>query len=111
MCFESAADAELWSLPSRGAWIETECRLTEAENQVMSLPSRGAWIETGSYAPVMVISSRRSPHGERGLKRRGGGRLFGKASLPSRGAWIETACGRESQHRPRLVAPLTGSVD
>ena len=56
----------------------------------MSLPARGAWIEMLHISSNPLICSRRSPHGERGLK-------FAsmccvatsKSSLPARGAWIE----------------------
>jgi len=55
-----------------------------------SLPSRGAWIEIRGQMLSSPYLSRRSPHGERGLK--SGPRGFGRPdtqSLPSRGAWIE----------------------
>ena len=37
--------ADVRSLPTRGAWIETKGRKIE-NNEYMSLPTRGAWIET-----------------------------------------------------------------
>ena len=58
-----------------------------------------------------MLKTRRSPHGERGLK------LLGLLSfsavilsLPPRGAWIEIWVKIPSLHG-HLVAPPTGSVD
>jgi len=34
------------SLPTRGAWIETQCLICHLCPDVKSLPTRGAWIET-----------------------------------------------------------------
>ena len=53
-----------------------------------SLPSRGAWIEISIFMFPLWLMSRRSPHGERGLKFRVG-------------QGVEAV----------RVAPLTGSVD
>ena len=57
------------------------------------------------------METRRSPHGERGLKLRGYHKMDNPiTSLPSRGAWIEILnlyCPQNSKN----VAPLTGSVD
>jgi len=80
-------------------------------NLMTSLPSRGAWIETSRMFTARPDASRRSPHGERGLKLVGNA-LIGKGnqSLPSRGAWIETV--QLHYFCPTgVVAPLTGSVD
>ena len=53
----------------------------------------------------------RTPHGVRGLKYRGGGRVTaGVRSHPTRGAWIEIHTGREPTER-KQVAPHTGCVD
>ena len=60
---------------------------------------------------MLETSSRRSPHGERGLKYVEEvlpGDTF--SSLPSRGAWIEIQAVSLLRRRV-LVAPLTGSVD
>jgi len=78
---------------------------------VESLPSPGAWIETEAEQKAAEASSGRSPHRERGLKP--GSWLVGtrqRGSLPSPGAWIETQILRPNQNHPH-VAPLTGSVD
>ena len=80
-----------WSLPSRGAWIETPsygmgstayvsrsphgerglklCPLRATRSAIPSLPSRGAWIETPAKKGGFSPGGSRSPHGERGLKR------------------------------------------
>ena len=107
----SEREAESWSLPPRGAWIE----ISEEERTGFiesSLPPRGAWIEIRFWQKMAGCSARRSPRGERGLKcRRHHPRMdekrrsprgerglkyvgFGKLgcelmSLPPRGAWIE----------------------
>ena len=60
--------------------------------QVLSLPPRGAWIEILSRLSVRRDVIGRSPHGERGLKLCL--TLYQKLmvmSLPPRGAWIEIA--------------------
>jgi len=82
-----------WSLPSRGAWIETP-RTEEPKRLISRSPhgERGLKHPSNQFRPGVW---RRSPHGERGLKLR-----LTLAddleiwSLPSRGAWIETACRR-----------------
>ena len=78
---------------------------------IWSLPSRGAWIEIFCFCQSSNPWIRRSLHGERGLK------FIGKKenlreclSLPSRGAWIEIAMNRISEEE-YAVAPFTGSVD
>ena len=82
--------AQIESLPSRGAWIEMGCTMSNRDNlgtvaplagsvdrnglQVehipaipTSLPSRGAWIEiTKVQCPASTQARRRSPRGERG---------------------------------------------
>ncbi len=77
------------SLPTRGAWIEILWYLSNAP-PVPSLPTRGAWIEIFSSGNLSSTLTRRSPHGERGLKFRSDkpqAKPF--RSLPTRGAWIE----------------------
>ena len=77
----------------------------------LSLPSRGAWIEIVSELTGEQKETRRSPHGERGLKLGLVKLLLGDtSSLPSRGAWIEICKIYENDELVR-VAPLTGSVD
>ena len=78
---------------------------------IWSLPSRGAWIEIFCFCQSSNPWIRRSLHGERGLK------FIGKKenlreclSLPSRGAWIEILSHTASD-RAVCVAPFTGSVD
>ncbi len=78
------------SLPTRGAWIEI-CLPIQSTAGFLSLPTRGAWIEIFLFSLLFVPVTRRSPHGERGLK------SFVplcpcsqcSGSLPTRGAWIE----------------------
>ena len=118
------------SLPTRGAWIETESLegLAEASE---SLPTRGAWIETekgnindligegrspqgerglkldGNFGDIAVVS--RSPQGERGLKH--AKRMVFRCrhrSLPTRGAWIETQSS-ETQSRKTESLPTRGA--
>ena len=61
--------------------------------------------------PAGVDPSRRSPHGERGLKSGAAAALENQiASLPTRGAWIEISLGAYLIILPE-VAPHTGSVD
>ena len=55
----------LWSLPSRGAWIEIYV-MDALGNQQESLPSRGAWIEILNSVSTPPVSCCRSPRGERG---------------------------------------------
>ena len=57
----------LQSHPSRGAWIEMVIQL-EPELIIVSHPSRGAWIEIPVFSVSPFCSSRRTPHGVRGLK-------------------------------------------
>ena len=79
--------------------------------EVWSLPSRGAWIEIELLSQASTATSSRSPHGERGLKYLLGYPRFQRAlSLPSRGAWIEISRLANCTHQ-LSVAPLTGSVD
>ena len=55
-----------------------------------SLPSRGAWIEIAVVDAGASSGTRRSPRGGRGLKyQKGDKESCLKTSLPSRGAWIE----------------------
>ena len=77
----------IWSLPSRGAWIEI-LKTGDDVRIGLSLPSRGAWIEIIK----LFISD------------------FERRSLPSRGAWIEIG-PLEWYGRVSCVAPLAGSVD
>ena len=65
--WRSAHQTTPWSLPPRGAWIEM---LMAAKWSMpwVSLPPRGAWIEIWWTSPAIMPTSRRSPHGERGLK-------------------------------------------
>ena len=101
----------LWSLPSRGAWIEIFC-LEHDHGWAGSLPSRGAWIEILPSLPHRPCGACRSPRGERGLKLMGrAGRRDLAASLPSRGAWIEIIVGIVKGPIDKVVAPLAGSVD
>ena len=77
------------SLSSRRTWIEI--MLTGLNiSAYKSLSSRRTWIEISCATRRSSRSSRRSPHGERGLKWRGrsqdGRRL---RSLSSRRTWIE----------------------
>ena len=58
----------IWSLPSRGAWIEIRTCLRTQSRFIWSLPSRGAWIEITVSLCSLPWSSSRSPRGERGLK-------------------------------------------
>ena len=100
----------IWSLPSRGVWIEIEM-LRMRRPFRGSLPSRGVWIE------IEMLRMRRPFRG----------------SLPSRGVWIEIGqlywkifkllrrsprgeCGLKYYNHPpqallARVAPLAGSVD
>ena len=56
----------------------------------MSHPSRGAWIEMNTLHIWFIVVNRRTPHGVRGLKLLGNGRVARDGrSHPSRGAWIE----------------------
>ena len=55
------------SLSSRRAWIEIFVTYSLI-SPPMSLSSRRAWIEIAHEAEAGKQSSRRSPHGERGLK-------------------------------------------
>ena len=123
----------LQSLPSRGAWIETQIVALYIAARVDERRSlhgeRGLKLPTGMTARNII---RRSLHGERGLKPRSmRDDIIASASLPSRGAWIETvlACRSASlsgrslhgerglkraaniQLNETQVAPFTGSVD
>ena len=77
-----------------------------------SHPSRGAWIEIGTGATVTTPTSRRTPHGVRGLKFHvmvGVGRVpdgrtpHGVRGLKFDGDVLPVPSG--------AVAPLTGCVD
>ena len=99
------------SLPSRGAWIEITIDEQTGLIEQKSLPPRGAWIEIGLVIIAVHSSTRRSSHGERGLKCKNDGAVDAVAeSLPPRGAWIEIL--RYEERRLGIqVAPPTGSVD
>ena len=57
------------SLPVRGAWIEISAKSASVADHSQSLPVRGAWIEILMVSNVQLLMiSRRSPCGERGLK-------------------------------------------
>ncbi len=88
----AGSSADVQSLPSRAAWIET-LRLLRRSAPPLSLPSRAAWIETTAISIRSRACPRcRCPHGQRGLKPFGQVATYsGIASLPSRAAWIETA--------------------
>ena len=71
-----------------------------------SLPSRGAWIEICWQRARSAWPSRRSPHGERGLKFRNHQIPVSlRGSLPSRGAWIEIVSGRRQHTTERRRSP------
>ena len=77
------------SLPARGAWIEIFAVFL-IPAKLLSLPARGAWIEIRRLRQNGSRPTRRSPHGERGLKcLRAFRRVEFCVSLPARGAWIE----------------------
>ena len=99
------------SHPSRGAWIEI-MNSTLHGGFGRSHPSRGAWIEIGTGATVTTPTSRRTPHGVRGLKFHvmvGVGRVpdgrtpHGVRGLKFDGDVLPVPSG--------AVAPLTGCVD
>ena len=71
----------LWSLPTRGAWIEMTGPLTNCFRICASLPTRGAWIEIAN-------STTGTTH---------------HTSLPTRGAWIEIP-------PPPASPPITSSL-
>ena len=81
--------ADVMSLPVRGAWIEIIAEPLRGVEQVRSLPVRGAWIEIGINSVDSIGKVRRSPCGERGLK-------------------FKDATGQDTA---ALVAPRAGSVD
>ena len=98
------------SLPIRGAWIEIRSNGSRSRWGKASLPIRGAWIEIVLSLALTVISSGRSPSGERGLKcvtTRIAGHL--PASLPIRGAWIEIRGIRCRSHRSVRSLPIRGA--
>ena len=76
-----------------------------------SLPARGVWIEINFIHIQCHGFSRRSPHGECGLKCPNLDTWCANMlSLPARGVWIEIVW----KNRPDIclsVAPRTGSVD
>ena len=130
----AAADAQGWSLPVRGAWIEIGRSARSWRKRCTSLPVRGAWIEMRRKKLLLVRYRGRSPCGERGLKstKKTLASLLA-SSLPVRGAWIEMAaatarcrtarrrspCGERGLKFIRAVAapaalhvaPRAGSVD
>ena len=59
---------DLPSLPARGAWVETRA-IGATAYLSGSLPARGAWVETAVEGRHLDVHRRRSPQGERGLKR------------------------------------------
>ena len=74
-----------------------------------SLPARGAWVETLRRARHRPLPYRRSPQGERGLKR--SCRWFDlciRQSLPARGAWVETQSASTTASRSRSL-PARGA--
>ena len=74
-----------------------------------SLPPRGAWIEIRDPCGGKASGTRRSPHGERGLKYSGDdhpGQVL--RSLPPRGAWIEMQNRAESR-RGHMSLPPRGA--
>ena len=74
-CLSNLA-ARMKSLPARGAWIEIVRRNGGEVMTDESLPARGAWIEIFLVMVVRSLLTRRSPHGERGLKFRHGFQHF-----------------------------------
>ena len=79
----------LWSLPSRGAWIEIKALQRGFDWQACRSPHGERGLKYDEYDGSKKYISR-SPHGERGLKFRTGVALpLLHRSLPSRGAWIE----------------------
>ncbi len=76
-----------------------------------SLPTRGAWIEIGRLLLRPYVGTRRSPHGERGLKShfQSSKPFCPDASLPTRGAWIEIASGYVSQRETLGSLPTRGA--
>ena len=68
------------SLPPRGAWIEISSSYKPPPPR-KSLPPRGAWIEICYDIGTKQNTTRRSPHGERGLKLRYFAQTF---TLPGR---------------------------
>ena len=61
----------------------------------MSHPARGAWIEITTTTSGYTLSSRRTPHGVRGLKSDAAEIVADciESSHPARGAWIEIQTG------------------
>ena len=64
----TCSDGSLQSLPSRGARVEID-REAMPHDGSESLPSRGARVEIIIYGGARAPSGRRSPRGERGLRR------------------------------------------
>ena len=56
------------SLPAWGVWIEIRRNRRVAFQQDKSLPAWGVWIEIGNMGADILAATRRSPHGECGLK-------------------------------------------
>ena len=71
-----------WSLPARGAWVETR-RSPVRHLPSPSLPARGAWVET-FWLGAQMIDLR---------------------SLPARGAWVETRTSRPTPMQPECRSP------
>ena len=70
----------------------------------MSLPTRGAWIETpGERWPPISHPARRSPHGERGLKRQGTLKVRAEADgrSPHGERGLKQDCGTGGNNLPR----------
>ena len=67
-CASRSRDTEFHeSHPARGAWIEIDYT-DQYYLRYSSHPARGAWIEMLQSRIVSMTSSRRTPHGVRGLK-------------------------------------------
>ena len=100
------------SLSSRRAWIEILTYLREVYRPNRSLSSRRAWIEIMLLQSTNLLSQRRSPHGERGLKFEQAFELktvLTVALLTESVDWNTTCCYQYVS--PSIVALLTESVD
>ena len=79
-------------------------------NLLRSLPARGAWIEITEFRRDIHVVTRRSPHGERGLKLiLVITALAVLGSLPARGAWIEIFPWPQQLQRRRRSLPARGA--
>ena len=98
------------SLPARGAWIEIYGVTPATGTKNRSLPARGAWIEISSALLYLAAASRRSPHGERGLKYLKY-KYWNEAltSLPARGAWIEMMIKGVTSGKMKPSLPARGA--